>query len=534
MEKKSEFFVDEGLVQEGDVIEAVREQEQENEELQAKQGKFAKFDSLLRRLGLKYEKRGIERVPPHLRQKKSVWYNSAMWLSVNFTLNSLTNGMLGQEYYSINFTHSTLIIVFISLLGVACSAFVGTLGPKTGMRTMVLGRYCGGFPVCLVFSIINLLSQLGYAVIAGMVGGQALASVNGNLKIYVGIVIMGVISLVLCFIGYDWLHRWERYAWTVSLIIFCIILGEGSKGHYDISTIWQVSPDTNQVEAVAEPTGKDYVGNCLTFISIVYSVSAAWTSVSADFNVMLPETTSGHKVFWSMFVSEYVPIVFSMMTSNTIFSIRGSKYVDCRSADTSTCRKGTFAFYIMEILSPLGGFGKFLQVVFTFTTISANVPNTYSASLSIQALWRPFERVPRALWTIFVAALWIVGACFGEESFGSVLQDLLGLLSYWTAFFTTIMVWEFAWFRHPKGPLNGLDLTAYNDWSKLPFGIAGILGICAGIGGAVVGMDATYYVGPIASKVGADGGDVGFQMAALMSGIVYPLARYAEIYKWGR
>lgn len=533
MEKSPEFYVkEESIGQE----EALEEGQIEEQKLDKKQGKLASFDAILRKLGLKYEKRGIERVPPHLRTGKSVLSNTSMWLSVNITLNSLTNGMLGQTSFNINFTHSSLIIVFISMLGVACSAFIGTLGPKTGMRTMVLGRYCGGYIGALIFSIINLLSQLGYAVIAAIVGGQALSSIASNadinddkLPITVGVVIMGVISWFLCFIGYDWLHRWERYAWTVSLVLFCILLGMGSKGHYDISNITTYNKDTAKVDKVPEFEGDDYVGVCLTFISIVYSVSAAWATVSADFNVMLPENTSTHAVFWSMFVSQYLPIVFSMLVSNAIASISNSDYVRLR-----TDPDFPFAYYVMKILLPLNGFGKFLQVLFTFTTVSANVPNTYSAALSIQALWTGFERVPRALWTVVVAALWIIGGCFGHDEFPNILQGLLGLISYWIAFYTAIMLWEFAWFRHPRGPLKGLDLTAYNDKTKLPIGFGGILGICAGIGGAVVGMDATYYVGPIARKIGAEGGDVGFQMAAAMSGIVYPIARYAEIRIWGR
>lgn len=371
-------------------------------------------------------------------------------------------------------------------------------------------------------------------MIAAIVGGQALSSIasnadisNDKLPITVGVVIMGVISWFLCFIGYDWLHRWERYAWTVSLVLFCILLGMGSKGHYDITKMVTYDDKTNTFSEAGKVTGDDYIGNCLTFISIVYSVSAAWATVSADFNVMLPENVSSHAVFWSMFVSQYFPIVFSMLVSNAIVCITNHEYVYTRT-------EAPFAYYIMKILLPLNGFGKFLQVLFTFTTVSANVPNTYSAALSIQALWTGFERVPRALWTVVVAALWIIGGCFGHDEFPKILQGLLGLISYWIAFYTAIMLWEFAWFRHPRGPLKGLDLTAYNDKTKLPIGFGGILGICAGIGGAVVGMDATYYVGPIARKIGAEGGDVGFQMAAAMSGIVYPIARYAEIRIWGR
>lgn len=43
-------------------------------------------------------------------------------------------------------------------------------------------------------------------------------------------------------------------------------------------------------------------------------------------------------------------------------------------------------------------------------------------------------------------------------------------------------------------------------------GAAGIIAGCCGVAGAVVGMAQVWYIGPIASKLGPFGGDLGFEV----------------------
>jgi purine-cytosine permease-like protein len=52
---------------------------------------------------------------------------------------------------------------------------------------------------------------------------------------------------------------------------------------------------------------------------------------------------------------------------------------------------------LATVLEPWGGFGKFLLVILSLSVIADNVPNTYSAALSIQALAPAFQLIPRAV-----------------------------------------------------------------------------------------------------------------------------------------
>lgn len=123
-------------------------------------------------------------------------------------------------------------------LGAVATAFIATLGPQTGLRTMIITRFSSGYVGCTIYSILNILTQLGFSTTAVILGGQTLASINpGTLPLVVGIIIVGLCSLIPCFIGYHMVHYYERYAWMVSTIFLSfttIRTGHSTHGEYHL------------------------------------------------------------------------------------------------------------------------------------------------------------------------------------------------------------------------------------------------------------------------------------------------------------
>lgn len=66
---------------------------------------------------------------------------------------------------------------------------------------MVITRYSGGRIGSTIFSILNILTQLGFSTTAVILGGLTLASINNVLPLAVGIVIISVATLIICFFG---------------------------------------------------------------------------------------------------------------------------------------------------------------------------------------------------------------------------------------------------------------------------------------------------------------------------------------------
>ena len=103
-------------------------------------------------------------------------------------------------------------------------------------------------------------TRLGFSVAAVILGGQTLASVNpGTLPLVVGIIVIGVLSLVPCFVGYHYVHYYERYAWIAISIIMLFLWGLGGHAGFDIDA-----------QRPLEDTGRALSANILKFGGIVF------------------------------------------------------------------------------------------------------------------------------------------------------------------------------------------------------------------------------------------------------------------------
>ncbi|KAJ6508498.1 permease for cytosine/purines, uracil, thiamine, allantoin-domain-containing protein [Mycena sanguinolenta] len=464
------------------------------------------------------EARGVERVPEDQRETKNMWNNLLMWWSVNTVLTTLPIGVLAQQFFFLSFPHAVATIICFSALGATLTSTIATLGPKTGLRTMIITRFSSGYVGCTIYSILNILTQLGFSVTAVILGGQTLASINpGTLPLVAGVVIVGIGSLIPCFIGYNMVHHYERYAWMVLFIVMLFLLGLGGHAGFDINA-----------QKPFEDKGKALSSDILSFGGIVFGSVAGWAPVAADYNCRLPADTPSIKIFTLTFFGLFIPISFVEIVGALLMTITKPEYTDA-------FENGGTGALLGQILSPWKGGGKFILFLLAFSVIANNVPNTYSAALSIQSLGRPFAKVPRFFWTLVIFIIYTVAGVAGREHFATILSNFLSILSYWTAFFIIIVIEEHFIFRRPGGRLGGYNLDDWDTPSRLPLGIAGILAGCFGVAGAVVGMAEVWYIGPIGVKAGADfGADLGFELAAAFSGITYPIFRWLEIRYIGR
>jgi len=435
-----------------------------------------------------------------------------MWWSVNCVLTTVPIGTLGPAVFGMSLRDTIISIVCFTILGCFTTAFCATLGPKLGLRQMVISRFSFGWWGAVVLSFLNIITQVGFSVIAVILGGQTLVYVSDNkLPLTVAIIIVSVVTLFICFFGYDLVHKWERYAWILIAIIMCILYGTGHE-YYS----W----------TPASATGATYAGSVLSFGGVIFGSVIGWAPIAADYNVMLPEDTSSWKVFWLTFFGLFIPLVFV----ETLGALYGSAVLNNAAwgAIYNNPEQG-LGSVLGESLSKLGGFGKFLLFLLALSVVSNNVPNTYSAALSIQTMGKPLQRIPRSIWTVLVAVVYTVAGVAGKANFSAILNNFLSILSYWTTPFVVVLAMEHFIFRRR----TGYNVNDYGDRTRLPWGIAGSLAGILGVVGAVLGMCQTYFTGPIAKNIGTYGGDLGFEMALIFTSISYLILRPIEIKKQG-
>lgn len=108
------------------------------------------------------------------------------------------------------------------------------------------------------------------------------------------------------------------------------------------------------------------------------------------------------------------------------------------------------------------------------------------------------------IWSTVAVVIYTVCAIAGRDNLLTIFLNFLGLIGYWTIIWITMTMEEEFIFRRK----SGYDWAAWNDRKALPIGIAALSSFLVGWVGAILGMDQTYFVGPIAKMIGAYGSDV--------------------------
>jgi len=111
----------------------------------------------------------------------------------------------------------------------------------------------------------------------------------------------------------------------------------------------------------------------------------------------------------------------------------------------------------------------------------------------------------------------------GAHRFYVTLTNFLALLGYWASAFVAIVLVEHLVFR--RNNFDAYDYKAWNTPSKLPTGIAALGACLVAVGVIVPAIEQAWWTGPIGEKTG----DIGFELAFVVTALVYPATRAVEL-----
>ncbi len=449
------------------------------------------------------ETHGIERVSPTTRTHVRIIDNFTMWLSANLVLSTVALGALAIPVFGLGFWDSFIVIVLFNALGVLPVAFFSTLGPKLGLRQMTISRFSFGWVGGIIMALFNVGACIGWSTVNVIIGGQLVNALsNGAIPSWLGVLIIAVLTTLVSIYGYRYVHRYERYAWIPLAVIFVIMLLVSVR-HFNIT------PSTTTLTL----TG---LVSFITFGGAVYGFATGWSSYAADYNVNQPEETPARRVFWLTFLGVFIPCVL-LETMGMLFTTYGPWGKDFFNNGNGSL--------MADVVNPLGGFGKVILVLLAFSVIANNIPNDYSLGLSVQVFGKAFQRVPRWVWTLIGAVIYVAIAIPNSANFATTLEDFLLLIAYWLGPWATILVLEHFVFR--RGRYNVDD---WNTPSRLPIGWAAIVSMAIGLVGVVLGAAQLKFVGPIAHALGGTYGmDVGFELGVVFAAVAYLILRNIEI-----
>ena len=461
---------------------------------------------------------GIEPLTDEQKTDPSLLNPTIVWFSANFVLSAYAIGALGPMVYGLNFGASALTIIFFNILGVIPVGYFSVFGAKTGMRQMILSRYWMGNITGRFFSFINVIACVGWCVLNTICSAQLLNMVNygseHRLPLWAGCLVIICGTVIISFFGYTAIHSFEKWSWIPNLAIFFVILAR-----LKISGKWSNGPWVH---------GRTTAGDVLSFGCAVFGYSGAWATYSSDYTVFMPRSANSYKISIALAVGIFISLCFVMILGAAVGmggvndATWGQLYKDNSIGGLT---------YAVLVPDSVHGFGQFCCVILSLSTIANNLPNMYTVSLSVQALWSPLARIPRPCWTIAgnAAALAIsILACYFFETF---LENFMNTIAYYGAIYISLGLCEHLIFRRSFRNYNPED---WNDRSKLPIGIASAAGFIVACFGVALGMDQTYWIGEIGRHIGKYGGDIGFELGAAWGAVVFVAIRPFEIKYFGR
>lgn len=114
-----------------------------------------------------------------------------VWLTANFHYSAITTGALGPLLWGLGWWDSFLTVIFFNLLSDLAPGVISYLGPRLGMRSMIIVRYSFGFYASKIIVLLNAITCIGWIVINTIAGGGLLYdAADAKMPLVVAIIII--------------------------------------------------------------------------------------------------------------------------------------------------------------------------------------------------------------------------------------------------------------------------------------------------------------------------------------------------------
>ncbi|PPQ85118.1 hypothetical protein CVT24_012248 [Panaeolus cyanescens] len=298
----------------------------------------------------------------------------------------------------------------------------------------------------------------------------------------------------------------ERFAWVPVLIAFLVAFGIGGK-------------NLGNPPPPVPPTALSILG----FAGVQAGFAMTWSGSATDFGSYLHHKAPSWKIFCYAFTGIGISTIL-MQSMGAAFVVAAQSV----PAWTEGYAGGNIGGLLNAVFAPAGNFGKFLTVLLSLSVASNLISLLYSASIGFQVLIPALTRVPRYLLSVAAMGIVLPLAIVGAHRFYEAITNFMGLIGYWASAFSAIIIIEHVYFRS-NNPDN-YDLDDWNVSSRLPPGIAAVSAGVLTFGLVVPCMGQVLFTGPIAKVTG----DIGFEVALILSALLYFPFRWLELRCCGR
>ena len=445
-------------------------------------------ESKERRGGL--EVRSIDYVPLSERHGK-LWHLGPLWFMSNAQIATLAVGVLGVT------TGGNLIWSLIALfLGTAIGTFFmaahSAQGPQLGLPQMIQSRPQFGYVGAILVWLFAYLQYAGFNIFNTLLAADAMeATVHGGTRFW--IVAATVVAVVAALVGYDLIHKMERYLTYGFLVVFGIL--------------------TIVVFLLPYPTGSFDLGHFdlapfLLQFSVVAGYQISWAIYVSDYSRYLPPDVTVSKTFWWTYGGSGLGALWIMAIGSGLAAWAGKAFDTIPSLQAAGDQVFT-------------GFGAIILIFSALGLISVTALNLYGGSLTLISASDSFRRIQptlrvRVVTIVLTAMISLVLALLSSSSFLDNFENFLLLVLYFFIPWTAVNLVDYFLVRKGHYAIGEIFRPdgIYGRW-----GWRGILSYLAGFVAMVPFFSTGLFSGWVANA--AHGADFSLFVGLPVSGLLY-------------
>lgn len=444
---------------------------------------------------MEIEQRSIDFIPENERYG-SVWRLFTLWFSNNLTLPSAVVGTLGLVM-GLNLFWTCVAVVLGNFIGQLFTSAHSAQGPHLGIPQMIQSRaqfgVLGAMVPLTVVCVSYTVTTAAFEII-----GSGPFSVAAGISPASAIVLLGIATVVICYLGYELIHRLAFVMTIASGLLFV--------GGTVFMLQQPIPPEALSSEGFNLPA-------FLFMVTQAVSVSLGFGVYVADYSRYLPSNTPTSSTYIFTFGGNFLGGSLVMIFGAVLATIVPDAVNDAGTAAASL----------------FGGLAPIAYLILVLSVLQINVLNVYSTYMSVTSIITGFRgRVSLANSTKFLlifgaTAISTVIAVLTRENFFLFFSNILIGQLYFLVPWSAINLTDFYLVR--KGNYSVKDMYDVNGIYGR-YNMPGILAYTAAIIAQIPFMGFSFYHGPMHNLIGAD--------IAWVVGLVVPSITYFVVMRGHR
>jgi NCS1 family nucleobase:cation symporter-1 len=328
-----------------------------------------------------------------------------LWMAANIEFATLTTGALATGAFGLSAGAAFIAILIANIFGGILLAVLSTFGVEYGLPQMIQGAAWFGKLGNKVPSFINFLGGFSWFAVNTIIGAYA-AQYFLHTSLLVSIIGLSVVQVAIAFVGHDLIHAAEKYFVYVLVLIF-LALTVVAVQHLGVA----VPANAKSMAAVG-----GFSGAFILTTSIMVGYVVGWVPYSSDYTRYLRTDKNPEAVKKTVRSYAFWGSLISTVWIESLGALIGASVSFAKPSDL-------FTTWMPDWLKAP------LLIAVIIGTISANIINIYSATMSALALGVKLKQHVASLITGVIGTLISVAAA---SNFVSTYTNFLYVLGYWT------------------------------------------------------------------------------------------------------